>query len=62
MRHLAISAANVSISALVLPQQYRFKHKRRFSQVQKHKNWIKITQILSYGTYFNIVERNLSYL
>ena len=42
MRHLAISAANFSISTLVLPKQHRFKHKRRFSQVHKHRNWIKI--------------------
>jgi len=62
VRHLDISAANFSISTLVLAKQQRFKHKRRYSQVHKHKNWIMITQILSYGTYFNIVERNLSYL
>jgi len=37
MRHFAISAANFSISTLVLQKQHRFKHKRRFSQVNKHK-------------------------
>jgi len=42
----------LQILALVLPKQHKFKHKRRFSQVYKHKNWIKITQFLSYGTYF----------
>jgi len=42
VRHLAISAANFSISTLILPKQHRFKHKRRFSQVHKHKNRIKI--------------------
>jgi len=59
---LPYSAADFSISTIVLPKQYRFKHKRRFSQVHKHKNRIKTTQILSYGTYVNIAERNLSYL
>jgi len=43
VRHLDISAANFGISTL--PKQHRFKHKRRFSQVHKHKNQIKITQI-----------------
>ena len=53
MRHLAISAANFSISTIVLPKQHRFKHKRRFSQVYKHRNQIKTiyTQILSYDTF-----------
>jgi len=41
MRHFAISAANFSISTLVLQKQHSFKHKRRFSQVHKHKNQIK---------------------
>jgi len=41
MRHFAISAANFSISTLVLQTQNSFKHKRRFSQVHKHKNQIK---------------------
>ena len=41
MRHFAISAANFCISNLVLQKQHRFKHKRRFSQVYKHKNEIK---------------------
>jgi len=62
VRHFAISAATFSISALVLQKQHSFKHKRRFSQVHKRKNRIKIAQILSYGTYFNIAERNLLYL
>ena len=34
MRHFATSATNFSISTLVLQKQNRFKHKRRFSQVQ----------------------------
>jgi len=53
VRHLAISAANFSISTLVLPKQQRFKHKRRFSQVHQQKNQIKTiyTQILSYDTF-----------
>jgi len=42
MRHLAISAANFSISTLVLLKQHRFRHRRRFSQVHIHKNRIKI--------------------
>ena len=41
MRHFAISAANFSISTLFLQKQHRFKHKRQFSQVHKHKNQIK---------------------
>jgi len=41
MRHFAISAANFSISTYVLQKQHSFKHKRRFSQVHKHKNQIK---------------------
>ena len=41
MIHFAISAANFSISTLVLQKQHRFKHKRRFSQVNKHRNEIK---------------------
>ena len=53
MRRFAISAANFSVSTLVLLKQHRFKHKRRFSQVQKHTNQIKTiyTQILSYDTF-----------
>jgi len=53
VRHLDISAANFSVSTLVLPKQQRLKHKRRFSQVHKHKNQIKTiyTQILSYDTF-----------
>ena len=35
MRHFATSAANFSISTLVLQKHHRFKHKRRFSQVHK---------------------------
>ena len=41
MRHFAISAANFSISTLVLQKQHRFKHKRQLSQVHKHKNQIE---------------------
>jgi len=41
VRHFAISAENFSISTLVLQKQHSFKHKRRFSQVHKHKNQIK---------------------
>jgi len=37
MRYFAISAANFTISTLVLQKQNSFKHKRRFSQVIKHK-------------------------
>jgi len=37
MRHFAINAATFSISTLVLQKQHRLKHKRRFSQVHKHK-------------------------
>jgi len=37
MRHFAIGAANFSISTLVLQKQHRFKHKRQFSHVNKHK-------------------------
>ena len=53
MRHFAISAANFSISTLVLQKQHRFKHKRRFSQVNKHKIRSKsfYTQILSYSMF-----------
>jgi len=40
MRHFA-NAANFCISTLVLQKQHSFKHKRRFSQVHKHKNQIK---------------------
>jgi len=52
MRHFAISAANFSISTLVLQKWHMFKHKRRFSQVNKHKIRSKsfYTQILSYDT------------
>jgi len=38
VRYFAINAANFSISTLVLQKQHSFKHKRRFSQVHKHKN------------------------
>jgi len=64
VRHFAINAANFSTFALVLQKQHSFKHKRRFSHVHKHKNQMKTvyTQILSYDTYFNIAERNLSNL
>jgi len=41
VRHFAISAANFSFSTLVLQKQHSFKHKRRFSQVHKHKYKIK---------------------
>jgi len=41
MRHFAINNANFSISTLVLQKQHSFKHKRRFSQVHKHKNQSK---------------------
>jgi len=53
MRHLAISPANFSISTLVLQKWHRFKHKRRFFQVNKHKIRSKpfYTQILSYNTF-----------
>jgi len=53
VRHLDISAANFSISTLVLPKQQRFKHKRRFSQVNKHKIRSEpfYTQILSYDKF-----------
>jgi len=53
VRHFAISAANFSISTLVLQKQHRFKHKRWFSQVHKHKNQIKTiyTPILSYDAF-----------
>jgi len=46
VRHFAISAANFSISTLVL-------QKRRFSQVNKHKIRSKpfYTEILSYNTF-----------
>jgi len=49
----ATSAANVSISTLVFQKQHRFKHKRRFSQVNRHKIRLKsfYTQILSYGMF-----------
>jgi len=64
VRHFAISAAYFSISTLVLQKQQMFKHKRRFSQVNKHRNEIKniYIQILRYNTDFNIAERKLSYL
>jgi len=65
MRHFAINAANFRNSTLVLQKQQSFKHKRRFSQVHKHKEIISkpfYIQILSCDTYFNIAERNLSYL
>jgi len=47
VRRFAINAANFSIFTLILQTQHRFKHKRRFSQVHKLKNQIKIiyTQI-----------------
>jgi len=50
-RHFAICAASFSISTLVLQKWQRFKHKRRFSQVNKHKIRSKSfhTQILCYG-------------
>ena len=53
VRHLAISPANFSISTLVLLKWHRFKHKRRFSQVNKHKIRSKplYTHILSYNTF-----------
>ena len=38
---LVLQTANFSISSLVLQKQLRFKHKRRFCQVHKHKNQIK---------------------
>jgi len=41
VRHVAISAANFSISNLVLQKQHSSKHKRQFSQKTKHKNQIK---------------------
>jgi len=41
MRHFVICAANFSVSTLVLQKQHRFKHKRRFSEVDRHKNQIK---------------------
>jgi len=37
MRHFAISAPNFSISTLVLQKWNRFRHKRQFYQVNKHK-------------------------
>jgi len=53
VRLLAISPANFSISTLVLQKWHRFKHKRRFSQVNKHKIKSKsfYTQILSYDMF-----------
>ena len=61
--HFATNAADFSISTLVLQKQHSFKHKRRFSQVDKHKIRSKpfYTQILSYDTSFNIAEQNLSH-
>jgi len=41
MRHFAISAANISISTLVLWKWHMFNRKRRYSQVNKHRNEIK---------------------
>jgi len=63
VRHFAINAANFSISTLVLQKQHSFKH----NNVLKCANIKFISkpfyaQILSYDTYFNIAERNLSYL
>jgi len=53
MKHFAINTANFSISTLVLQKRHRFKHKRRFFQVKKHKIRSKsyLTQILSYDTF-----------
>jgi len=53
VRHFAASAANYSISTLVLQKQHSFKRKRRFSQVHKQKIKSKQTymQILSLNTY-----------
>ena len=53
MRHFAISAANFSISTLVLQKQHRLKHKRQFSQLNKHKIRSKsfYTQILCYDMF-----------
>ena len=53
LRHLAISAANFSISTLVLPKQQRFKHKRRFSQASTRKAepfWILLKQKMIGGS------------
>jgi len=53
MRHFGISAANFSISTLVLQKQHRLKHKRPFSQVNKQKIRSKsfYTKILSYDMF-----------
>ena len=53
MRHFAISAANFSISILVLQKQHSFKHKIWFSQVHEHKNQIKtiLHTNFSYNTF-----------
>jgi len=61
MRHFAISAADVSISTLVLQNQHRFKHERWYSQVNKHKIRSKsfYTQILSYDV-FEMQKKNAS--
>jgi len=53
------------IFTLVLQKQHRFKHKRRFSQECTNteiRSKPFYTQILSYDTYFNTAERNLSHL
>ena len=53
MRYFAISAANFSTSTLVLQKQHRFKHKRRFSQVNTHEIRSKsfYAQTLSYDVF-----------
>jgi len=37
VRNFAINAAKFSNYTLVLQKQHRFKYKRRFSQMHKHK-------------------------
>ena len=64
VRYFAITAANFSISTLVLQKQHSFKHKRHFLKCTNTKIRSKpfYTQILCYDTYCNIAERNLSHL
>jgi len=64
VRHFAISAANFSISTLVLQNSIALNIKDKFLKCTNTKIRSKpfYTQILSYDTYFDTAEQNLSYL